>query len=136
MDWDITPMIDIVFLLLIFFMVCSTLDRKNPVVLPMAEHGTVLSQRNATVITVDGEKGRVVVYLGDGTANEPLTGNWTVQEQAVVKAVENGLHDGKTAVLLKAAGRLPHGEVAKIETAIVSVPGVTIHLAVTEGNEN
>ena len=51
-DLDITPMIDITFLLLIFFMVASTSDVQTSVELPPARHGKGVSERDSVIITI------------------------------------------------------------------------------------
>ncbi|MCA9170833.1 MAG: biopolymer transporter ExbD, partial [Planctomycetales bacterium] len=51
-EMDITPMIDITFLLLIFFLVAGKLDQDAPVELPPARHGTAVSVKSAAIITV------------------------------------------------------------------------------------
>ena len=43
-EMDITPMIDMTFLLLIFFLVASKMDRSNEVRLPPAEHGVAVDR--------------------------------------------------------------------------------------------
>ena len=48
-EMDITPMIDITFLLLIFFLVASTPDRQTAVDLPTARFGRGVSQNNAVI---------------------------------------------------------------------------------------
>ena len=131
-EMDVTPMIDMVFLLLIFFMVCSTMDRTSSVHLPPAFFGSAVSPRFSTVITVDGEGPNAVIYLGDGTHTLPLSGSREEQEDAVTRAVEEAYREGRTAVILKAARGLRRGEVARIEAAIARAGAVTLHIAVFE----
>ena len=52
-EMDITPMIDITFLLLIFFIVCSTMSQSSAVKLPPARHGKGVDEQMAVIITVD-----------------------------------------------------------------------------------
>ena len=54
-EMDITPMIDVTFLLLIFFLVCSSPDQQNSVDLPKARYGTGVDKKNSVVITVSDE---------------------------------------------------------------------------------
>ncbi len=130
---DITPMIDITFLLLIFFLVCSTLDQSSSVQLPPAYFGSAVSERDSTVITVDGSGMDSVVYLDGGTSGAPLSSNKETQEKEIAKAVEDGFRDGKSTVVIRASGDLFQAEVNRIETAVGTIPGVkTIHIAVKE----
>ena len=74
-EMDITPMIDIVFLLLIFFLVASKMDEAATVKLPPARHGVDISQENAIVVIVKREEdGKVVVARRDGN-RFPTTSN-------------------------------------------------------------
>ena len=50
-EMDITPMIDITFLLLIFFLVAARLDEDTPVELPAARHGAAVAVKlNALIL--------------------------------------------------------------------------------------
>ncbi len=51
-DLDITPMIDVVFLLLIFFMVTSTMQSKRDLDVPPAKHGVGVDSAAATILTI------------------------------------------------------------------------------------
>jgi biopolymer transport protein ExbD len=131
-DMDITPMIDITFLLLIFFLVCSTMDQQNAVPLPPAYYGTGISEKDAVIITMAGDESRPLVYLGDGTGSAPLTQDIQEQERKVIEAVETGLQEGKSMVLIKAAEGIEHGEVSRISSAVGQVEGIQLFWAVLE----
>ena len=62
---DITPMIDITFLLLIFFLVCSTMSQATSVKLPPARHGKGVDEKTAVIITIDGEGGEAKPLMRD-----------------------------------------------------------------------
>ena len=91
-DMDITPMIDIVFLLLIFFLVSSTPDKNTAVELPPARYGVGVSEKNSVVITVAKPEGagKTDVYLADGRKGSPLPESKDEQTAAIVAAVEDG----------------------------------------------
>lgn len=138
-EMDITPMIDITFLLLIFFIVCSTMSRQTAVELPRARHGSGVDPNNAVIITMDqpGGEGDPMVYLGDGTGDnsELLAQDHDTQEARIRDAVEEGfLHDGKTMILIKAGKLVKHGEVARVATAAtqVDVENVQLYMGVLE----
>ena len=97
-DMDITPMIDIVFLLLIFFLVCSTAASQMAVELPTARHGTGVSERNSVTITVEASGGDepATVYIGD-TSGKPLPNSIELQEAEIVQAVRRLLADSVAA---------------------------------------
>ena len=56
-EMDITPMIDMTFLLLIFFLVASKMDRSVEVKLPPARHATAVATRDAVIVTIDAAPG-------------------------------------------------------------------------------
>jgi biopolymer transport protein ExbD len=135
-DLDITPMIDIVFLLLIFFLVASIPDPSSAVQLPPARYGEGVSERNAVIITVaqrDGS-GKGLVYLADGKVGNPLTGTKEEQAQAIAKTVQEGVDQNKTAVLVKAERGVLHREVSSVTAAVGRVEGISLHLAVLESD--
>ena len=65
-ELDITPMIDITFLLLIFFLVCSTTDQESTIELAKARHGRGVGERDSVIITISDEGvDSAPVYLAD-----------------------------------------------------------------------
>ena len=133
-EMDITPMIDITFLLLIFFLVCSTASVQTAVELPPARHGTGVSDRTSVVITVAdrGAPGPALVYLADGRKGRPLAGDEEAQAAEIAQAVEQGLLEGKSTVLVKAEKSVKHGETWRVYTAAGRVEGIRLHVAVLE----
>ncbi len=129
---DITPMIDIVFLLLIFFLVCSTLGKDTSVQLPKAQYGVAVNPRTSTVLTVAGFERDATVFLGDGGTGRELSADKELQEAEIIQAVEQGLREGKTNVVIRADRRLHHGEVVRIETIATSVPGIGLFVVTAE----
>ena len=66
-DFDITPMIDVVFLLLIFFMVSSTMQPPSPADAPPARNGQGLSASGTINVTLLPERaGEYEVKLPNG----------------------------------------------------------------------
>lgn len=135
-EMDITPMIDIVFLLLIFFLVCSTMSQSTAVKLPAARHGKGVDEQTAVIITIDGEGGesKARVYLGDGTSGELLPDDHEVQAQRIAETVEAGFAEGKKAVLVKAAGKVKSGDVERVQQAAARAAqeGSSFYLGVME----
>lgn len=67
-EMDITPMIDITFLLLIFFIVCSTMDPTKIGTIPPADNGLAISAKNAAVIFINPSgPDDVILSRYDGT---------------------------------------------------------------------
>ena len=133
-EMDITPMIDITFLLLIFFLVCSTLAQQTAVELPPARHGSGVDERSSVIITVEprGVGRPPAVYLGDGTSGSPLDDDHAAQEEMIMEEVEKGLLRGKSNVLIKAAMGVKHGEVSRVAADAARVEGIRLHMAVFE----
>jgi biopolymer transport protein ExbD len=120
-DLDITPMIDCVFLLLIFFIVSSKLDQTTAVELPPARHGDGVSQEDSFIITIAKGEGNepAAVYLGDGADGEPLSNNKDQQKAEIIEQVQKAFRSGAAArVLVKAAVGVKHKYVSQVGQAI------------------
>ena len=65
---NLTPLIDVVFLLLIFFMVSTTFERRSELNIEMPQASVQASERNNTVITVVIEAGGGVHVEGRALA--------------------------------------------------------------------
>ncbi|MEA1950996.1 MAG: biopolymer transporter ExbD [Planctomycetota bacterium] len=138
-DMDITPMIDIVFLLLIFFLVSSTPDKNTAVELPPARYGVGVSEKNSVVITLAPAEGagKTSVYIADGRKGSPLPENKAEKTAAIVAAVEEGFfRQSKSQVLIKAGGKVKRKEVYAVEIAVskADVEGLKIYHGVYEKN--
>jgi len=133
-EMDITPMIDITFLLLIFFLVCSTASVQSAIELPPARHGTGVSDRTSVVLTVAerGGPGPALVYLADGRKGKALPDDEDLRAEEIEQAVEQGVQEGKSTVLVKAEKGVKHGDVWRVETAVGRVEGVKLYVAVLE----
>ena len=136
---DITPMIDCVFLLLIFFIVTSKMEEQANVSLPPAQYGVAVSMRNAVVLTIDaGEDGSAVIYKGEAVdpAQRIAVSDLEEQEQQIVNYVDSRLGDSPqpTAIVVQAAAKLKHREVGRVLKAIgqADTDIETVHLAVLE----
>lgn len=135
-EMDITPMIDITFLLLIFFLVAGQMDKAAPVDLPPARHGTAVGVNTSVIITIaHGSDNHAEVYLGDSTAAERRLNQRDLegQEAAIIEYVEEQLRTGKdkTNVLIKAEGAVKHRDVARVSNAVGKV-NKDLYVAVME----
>lgn len=135
-EMDITPMIDCVFLLLIFFIVCSTMEQQSPIDLAEARHGKAVGEREAIIISVlEGGVDQAPVYLSDGPVVDPLPEDEGVQgEQIMAYIEEEQRKEGKSDVLIKADKNVAHRDVARVIKAVSKAEGINIHLAVTESD--
>ena len=117
-ELDITPMIDVTFLLLIFFMVASTMQGKPDLPLPPATATEAIANDTAVVITLLAENGSPSIRLGDGPGAPQGT-----QEQ-VATFVKDGVGQQKTTLIIKADKELPSGFVEDVARA-ANVEGLT-----------
>jgi len=108
---DITPMIDMTFLLLIFFMVTSTMQVEARLQMPKAAHGAGVPLENATVISVfkTGDAPQIVAGA------DPDKPSLLLAE--VGGYVAKGIQDGKMTVIIKADRDIPSGFVEEIARA-------------------
>lgn len=141
---DLTPMIDIVFLLLSFFVVGSKIDPQFALDLPFAVSGENISDRVSVAIVVkkkEGATGQFEVYKGASTdpsamiqETDPLQ---IEQEIAEYVEVELSRHPDFQAVLIKAEGEVTTGVVQIVKRGVsMSEMAKTrrIFLAVKEGD--
>lgn len=138
-DIDITPMIDVTFLLLIFFLVASHMDAQAGVELPSARYGTTVPIKESVILTLaKGVEDTARVFRGDGAEsnNEFASVNLVEQEEEIVKYIEQEMATGvprKHHVLIKAAANVKHREVARVAQAVGQVEAVEqVHIAVLE----
>lgn len=131
---DITPMIDIVFLLLIFFLVSSKMTGEQYVELPKARHGSVVAAKEAVILLVKRGAGpQAEVLRADGTA---FSSDLEQQAAEVSEYVQKGLDSGKKHVVVRAEGTVRHGEVSRLSEAISEslTEGAVINVAIMEQN--
>jgi biopolymer transport protein ExbD len=121
-EMDITPMIDMVFLLLIFVLVASKIDQATSVRLPPARRALAVAQESAIIVLVKkGDGNAIVVARRDG---RPFSPDPTTQETEIAAYVEAGLTGSPPferpmdAIIIKAEGNVREGEVARVAQAI------------------
>jgi biopolymer transport protein ExbD len=106
---DITPMIDCVFLLLIFFMVTSTMQGGNKLTLPTARHGIGVNSNEAVTICVFNDDAGPGVYLHESD-----------RKNGPVDVAEVGpyvLNSGKHTLIIKADTEVPSGFIEDVARA-------------------
>lgn len=132
-EFDITAMIDLVFLMTIYFMVTFLTAAMGEINLPTAAHVAALDPETSVAITVlgslDGKS--IVVFLGNSDNGEAIR-DVEQQELQVRQWVEQAMGDGRTDVLIKAEKKVRLRDLFRISTA-AAVEGMKLHVAVTEG---
>ena len=123
-ELDITPMIDITFLLLAFFVIASKMDPQAAVDLPKASYGQSVQNKECVILIIaKDESGKeAVVYAGrskdaevaitgvDAESTEENVGNY-VQEQL-------SAHPELTSILIKAEGDVRRGDIETVKRGI------------------
>ncbi|MFV0442186.1 MAG: ExbD/TolR family protein [Planctomycetaceae bacterium] len=103
---DITPMIDMTFLLLIFFMVTSTMKPEGALQIPAAKNGVGVTSEDACIVSVFDDEGTPSVYLSDmKRENGPVA-----PEQVTQYVVERK----KKIIIIKADRKVPSGFVEEV----------------------
>ena len=128
-ELDITPLIDVTFLLLIFFMVSSTMQPQTATNVPVAQHGVSVEKANATVVYVSpspsGEEPIIRLESASGQMRDS-----TLDE--VRQQVQEGVLADRPYVIIKADGDTIHGVVSEIAQMINSVEGAIFSIGVRE----
>lgn len=131
-ELDITPMIDIVFLLLIFFIVTSKMQPQQVTDLPKARHGEGIASKQWIVVNVKrGPGDDAEVSRKDGSN---FSSDKEEQNQQIEEYVKEGMEQGMKLVVIRAEGAVRTGEISRLRTAISSAleEGQEINIAVQE----
>jgi biopolymer transport protein TolR len=124
-ELDITPMIDVTFLLLIFFMVTSTMQSEKDLDVPVADHGVGVDKNAASVVVIRANDGDPQILLGEDSARPG-----TLDE--VTAFVEAGLAENREDVIVKADREVPHGFVQEGSKKAAAVEGIRFSIGVRD----
>jgi len=125
-DLDITPMIDVTFLLLIFFMVASTMQPTPDLDMPAAEHGQAVELKQAVVFFVTSDGSRET--LPEISDENGVT--YTIEQFAVKVKAE--AQSGSKKIILRMDGKVPAGFRADLLRAIKDYPVEEYYVGVRE----
>lgn len=119
-EMDITPMIDITFLLLIFFIVCSTMDPTKIGGIPEADNGLAISAKESAVIFIQpGSGDSVILSTPDG---KQFSTDEDVQATEIIDYItgelERSLGASKQYVMLFGDENVKVGQVTRIQKLI------------------
>lgn len=109
-ELDITPLIDVVFLLLIFFMVTTTFERESEINITLPEASRELPQAkpDAIKVSIDAQSH---VYVND---KELVNTQMTTIKQAIYDALGNL---AEAPIIISADEQTPHHMVVKVMDA-------------------
>ena len=105
-ELDITPMIDVTFLLLIFFMVTSTMQPDEALDNPTSVHGLGVEANSAILITISAGDPPLINLVEDK--------NHTEDPETVGPYVQSRMQQGRKHVIIKAERLVRHGFVQKV----------------------
>ena len=126
LDVNITPLIDVVFLLLIFFMVSTTFDKQAQlkVKLPEASPSSEQVKTESIVLAIDA-KGQY--YIND---KQLVNSTITTLKQALIKTMKE---NKDIALILKADAKTQHQAVVTAMDAAAQVGLTRLSIATMEG---
>lgn len=131
-EFDITAMVDLVFMMNIYFLVTFITVAMGEMNLPAADHASPLDADTAVILSVlrslDGES--IDVYVGDGKKGEPLK-DPAEQERQIQAALDEGIAEGKKAVLIKAETKVRLADLFRI-SSLLAGHDLKLHVAVLE----
>ncbi len=143
-ELDITPMIDITFLLLAFFVVASKMDPTVAVALPPAEQGESTPEKNCIVLVVtrsETDKNEVSVFKGRSKAPNTMVpiGDPIDMEADIATYVESEISSRPEVrvILIKAEGDVKTGQVELVKRGIAGselAEDREIHIGVEDSN--
>jgi biopolymer transport protein ExbD len=131
--FDVTPMVDLVFMMNIFFMVSWISMALAEVDLPSARHCTATNQDDAITFTVTAGPGKgCTVHLGGAGPENAIIGGEA--DQRITAAVEAAQREGKSTVMIKAEKRVLFRDIAHLAAVATgsTIKGMTLTLAVME----
>lgn len=119
-EMDITPMIDVTFLLLIFFVVCSTMDPVKIGEIPDAENGSPVSAKESAVVYIKSAGGdKVTLLRSDGSE---FSRDEVTQEAQIVdyitKELEKSIDANKNQVMIMGDAQIKVLEVTRVQKII------------------
>jgi biopolymer transport protein ExbD len=110
-DLDITPMIDVVFLLLIFFMVTSTMQPPGALDVPPAKHGIGVDGSTSIFISILKLDNNVKYVCADGDGAE-------VTIEQAIDYINTQVTPDKTKIIIKADRDVPYQAITQLTSKI------------------
>jgi len=128
---NLTPLIDVVFLLLIFFMVTTTFDRhaRLKVSLPESSAKAVQQKQEPLVLSIDAK--------GNYFLNERQIVNQQLDtlKQAIKKTIGQNADYSEVSLVLRADANTPHQSVVRAMDAASQLGLTKLSIATVEGQQ-
>jgi len=127
---NLTPLIDVVFLLLIFFMVSTTFDRHATLKVMLPESTTKITQQvdEPLVLSIDA-KGNY--FLND---RQIVNQSLDTLKQALKRTIGDQIAIKNTALVLRADANTPHQSVVRAMDAASQLGLTKLSIATVESN--
>ena len=127
---NLTPLIDVVFLLLIFFMVSTTFDRHATLKVALPESTTKITQQvdEPLVLSIDA-KGNY--FLND---RQIINQSLDTLKQALQKTIGDAVAIRNTTLVLRADANTPHQSVVRAMDAASQLGLSKLSIATVESN--
>jgi biopolymer transport protein ExbD len=131
--FDITAMIDLVFMMNIFFLVTTVTAALAEIDLPAARHCAPADRDTSVLLTIMAgpDRGPGLLSIDEGPQDLSLA-DIDVHEPKIRAAVEAGVRANKNTVLIKAEKKVRLKDVSRVGAIAVAVPGTELKLAVFE----
>lgn len=127
-ELNITPLIDVVFLLLIFFMVSTTFDRESEINLTLPEASEEVTKQEPVAVNVAVDASGQMFVNG-----EPLVNSQILTIREAMRDAARGLED--PPVIISADEKATHESVVRIMDAARQLDLVRITFATRELSE-
>jgi biopolymer transport protein TolR len=137
-EMDMTPMIDMTFQLLIFFLVTFKADPAASIPLPAAKFGAAVPSRNAIIVSVQKGTGINPARIYKGFANDPRNLINSTDLKEIETQLENYIQteadrSEKTIVIIQAGKDVKHREVAAVANSVKAIAQIQqLYVAVLE----
>lgn len=130
---DMTPMIDCVFLLNIFFILTFNADPAQSALLARSMTGNTVDPQTAVVVTIAEGPGKTpLVYLGQGKQGSPLPHDEVSQHEILLRYLQDGFSKGKTIFAVTAEASVRSGDVRRVAAVVSEVEGMRLVFPVQE----
>ena len=131
--FDITAMIDLVFMMNIFFLVTTVTAALAEMDLPTAKHVSAADRDTSIIFTITAGPDRGPGEMTIDEGNERLSlADVDSHEKRIRDAVEAAVRTNKNTVLIKAEKNVRLRDVSRVGAIAVAVPGTDLRLVVIE----
>ena len=122
-ELDLTPLIDVAFLLQIFFMITSTIEMAASITMPQAKNGIAPDLTKAIIMTIYHTDTGPELYLADGKGKKGIA-----QLTDVPNYVQEEVTRGHNLILIKADQAVASGFVEDVARTASQVEGIERYL--------